>query len=317
MEQDHSAGETAGEGPERPQTTPDALHLARARLLWERRQVRAFARRTVGVTVELHYPGSRPPMTQPDDDPGLGTAAAVVHLQSPVRSSPEFRRLEAHEAKIRRYQFDVRLCQLQRGLSVIPLPLADEVGRQLAAMHDEFWSLVEVFLVAYAAWVGQAKPPLAPPVDQLRRGFHMEFRFQDITTPNRLQRISLDLYRREAAKMHRLRIAAIEGARRNRRQGMADAVDGLVTALPPSAGRRKHLREVLLTNLQHFLDHFAVYNVTKDRALAGLVRQVSAILRGVDLRALRRDEPTRTRVREHLEEVYERIQSLLAAPPQA
>lgn len=209
-------------------------------------------------------------------------------------------------------------------LYLVPVDEFTEVMAFLKGQRDgERMNAIEAFLAAYDKAKTEAKQKLGPLYDEdeyptkeeLREGFYMRIRPLDFSTPGRIKSLDAKMFDDAKAELSRDFQEAAQNMRLLMRETMHQLVGHLAERLTGTNenGKPKIFRESAVMHVTEFLEHFAPRNVTDDAQLATLVEQTKALLKGVDVEALRKPDDYRTQLGKDLTKVTTALDTLLVA----
>lgn len=237
---------------------------------------------------------------------------ADIHLlkvQKTLLESPELDAIRKADGKIRVWLYDTCL-PYEMGIMILPVSLLENVHNKLEAYRLERTSLVNEFVDAYPALCKTAverlgslyNPTDYPAVDSLAEAFTYDWQYISFAVPEHLKQAGL--FEAESAKMQEKFQAAAEEITLVMRQTLLDTVSHLQTALTPSEdGKQKRLFTSAVSNVQDFLATFDARNITNDTELSEVVAKARALVDGVSVETLRKNDDFKEKLRAGMETI--------------
>jgi hypothetical protein len=145
----------------------------------------------------------------------------------------------------------------------------------------------------------------------------VSYDFPSVEPPDYLRQLNPRLYEEQQAIVRRRFEEAIQLTEQAFTEELAQHVKGMVEKLQPTpeGERQKVIQTRSIDNMLDFFRRFRELNVGSNDELERLARDAEAAVQGVDVKALRGDTDTRTRVREALSGLSGRIDALMVDAP--
>jgi hypothetical protein len=209
---------------------------------------------------------------------------------------------------------------LRAGQYLLAIDLVQETEAYLQSMKKKQKDLLEAFLLVYPDAVEEARERLKdqfkernyPKLESMRKRFQIEWNYFEFhAAPGALKEVSAELFKSQQKKYEKLFEEAYESTRMLLRTELAEVVETLATELTPKTdGKPRRVYDSVYERLTDFLDYFDARNITDDKALAELVSRCRKIMKGVDLKDLRKkDSSVKEVVQNSLAAVKQKLQS--------
>lgn len=213
---------------------------------------------------------------------------------------------------------------IRDGITAVPLSEVKAVDADLRKYRAKRDALVEKFLAAYPERKAEAKlrlgdnfdPEDYPSVGELRRRFHVAYRFVQLGAPEALRSISDDVYReaceRAAAEAERF----LEHANRlvwQELRGLLAQVGDLLK--PKEDGTRRAFRDSVLPQFRECLALLRSRNVAGDKAVTAAIDAAERATSGFDARALRDHRSLAARVAGDVERLRGQVEAAIRDLP--
>ena len=223
------------------------------------------------------------------------------------------------DSKLRRF--------IKSGVYFIPLELVAMVDDVLTALKTEFHSAKDAFLAVYPERREEARSRLRglydesdyPSTDELAKLFYVETSYLTISTPQSLQRVRADIFKREQEQAAEQWANATDEIRDLLRAAFKELVDYMADRLGGSGSAPDAPKKVFsgkrLEKVQEFIAEFGARNITGDDQLAQLVQQAKDILGGADVAAIRGDAATRESIASGFAAVKATLDTMLTTAP--
>ncbi len=249
----------------------------------------------------------------------IDTDKSLLRISKRLFDCPEYKAIINFDAEISRYLESVCL-PFEKGIHLCPLPLLQQVDRQLKQFSEKRPELVEAFLAVYPAVCAEAPdrhralhdPRDFLPLDRVRAAFSFSWRYISFGVPEKLREIAPELWDEERNKVAQLMTEAASEAQQVMRAAMAELVQHLADRLQIAEdGKPVRLHKTAISKLLDFLDTFDFRNVTDDAELKKLAEEARALIEGVNIKDLKTTAQLRERVRTGMEEIASQLDSML------
>lgn len=234
---------------------------------------------------------------------------SLLRMNKTLLDSPEFVAIQACDSQmdtwLKQKAFASKL--MRGGVRLVPVGLLMDVHQALEAYKVQRETLVDVAASTYAQRCIETaerlkvvyNPSDYPSTDGFRHAFSLEWSFVTWETPSRLKAISPELFAKEQEKIRVKLSAEADNIKMAMRAGLSDLIASMVDALAPKEdGKKRAFHTSTMKNLNDFLATFEMKNVNDDTELGALAAQARAVLRGLDVSTLRKDDMVRTAVAE-------------------
>ena len=249
----------------------------------------------------------------------VDTDKSLLRVSKRLFDCPEYKAISNFDAEISRYLESVCL-PFEKGIHLCPLPLLQQVDRQLKEFSERRPELVESFVAVYPALCAQAPdrhralhdPRDFLPLDRVRAAFSFSWRFISFGVPEKLREIAPELWDEERNKVAQLMTEAASEAQQVMRAAMAELVQHLADRLQTADdGKPVRLHKSAVSKLLEFLDTFDFRNVTDDAELKRLADEARVLIQGINIKDLKTTAQLRERVRTGMQEIASQLDSML------
>jgi hypothetical protein len=249
----------------------------------------------------------------------VDTDKSLLRVSKRLFDCPEYQAISNFDAEISRYLESVCL-PFEKGIHLCPLPLLQQVDRQLKEFSERRPELVESFVAVYPALCAQAPdrhralhdPRDFLPLDRVRAAFSFSWRFISFGVPEKLREIAPELWDEERNKIAQLMTEAASEAQQVMRAAMAELVQHLADRLQTADdGKPVRLHKSAISKLLEFLDTFDFRNVTDDAELKRLADEARLLIQGINIKDLKTTAQLRERVRTGMQEIASHLDSML------
>jgi len=254
-----------------------------------------------------------------------GTDPEALHVSKELLESKTFEDIVSLDGEIRAYVTTYCLpSPFKSGVYLLPDTVTKKVDSKLEAYKLDRQELVDRFVDEYPARVKAARDRLGPlfnpddypDADSVRAAFSMETKYLGFSTPERLKRISGEIWKREKDKAAREIASFTEQTRQLLRAQAAGLLQKMIERLSPKDdGSQKVFRDSLVENVNEFLATFADKNIAEDGELAGLMDKARKIMAGVNPEALRTDDQLRARIATQAAEITKTLDTMIIDRP--
>ena len=213
---------------------------------------------------------------------------------------------------------------LKSGVYVLPIGLVAEVDEQIQWFKLDFAEAVDKFLEVYPRLRDAAQEKLKglfdpldyPPPETLRRSFSIESSYLTVGTPQALQNVSAEIFKREQEKAQKQWAEASVEIRQVLRAGLQDLVTWMADTLKPGepGKRQKAFRGSQVEKLMEACGDFGAKDITNDTELAAVVEKIKGILGGESVESLQsaaKDESWRSKMAESFASVKADLEPLV------
>ena len=224
------------------------------------------------------------------------------------------------DASIRRYLQSRCLVNVlfRPGIYLLPESLIHEVDARLQDFAEQRAQLVDALCAVYETEqekirtaLGSLYDPLDyPTADAFRACFGMEVQYLTVSVPRLLERVSQQLFAREAEKAQTQVADVARRVEDALLAGLKETMDHLVDRLTPgSDGKHKTFKASMLDHAKDFFAVFQDRNLTGRLDLNELAARAQQVLEGVEAQRLRESATLRS----HVEKGFRDIQTQLDA----
>lgn len=244
----------------------------------------------------------------------------LIRVSKTLLDSVELQTIKTLDGEVRRYLYDNCL-PFESGIQLVPLPQIENVDQKLREYTQKRLELVEAFVGAYPGLCEQAAARLRtlynpndyPSVDIVRSHFTFTWRYVSFGVPGQLKEISARIFEDEREKAARMMSEASSEIQQVLRAAMGEMVAHLRDRLTDLAdGKPQRIRESTVQKLRNFLDTFDFRNVTDDAELKEQVEKARQLLGGVSTDAIRNTAELRTRIKDGMAEIAQRLDTMVA-----
>ena len=277
-----------------------------------------LARKTVFVKLHLGLLGNSRKVSSAQVE--VDADKNLIRVSKTLLDSPELQAIRRLDGDLRRYLYNMCL-PFEPGIHLLPIGLIETVDTKLhefEAMREE---LVEAFLAAYPRLCEEAAARLRtlynpldyPPVAEVRSEFTCSWQYVSYGVPHQLREVSERMFQDERDKAAQRMSEAYTEVRQVLREAMVELVAHLRDRLTDQPdGTPQRFRETTVQKLREFLDTFDFRNVTNDRELKEQVERARALLTGTTTDAIRNTAELRSRVREGMAEIANRLGTIVS-----
>jgi len=248
-----------------------------------------------------------------------------IRVNKQLLDSKELKLVVALDQDLRKFMYSQSspVEWISSGSYLIPLASLENITKSLNEYETKRQELITAFMAVYQRQVEEARERLKSNFDPndypepraLRKQFSMDYRLISIGVPNE-GTIGRELYEREKAKSEKDwqdTSQTIQAALRGGFQGMIDHLNDRLT--PGPDGKKKVFRDTAVTNILEFLDTFNNRNLTNDAQLEILVGQAKNLLSGVQVKDIRKDPLTSSRILDGFSKIKEQMDSMMVDKP--
>jgi hypothetical protein len=290
--------------------------------------------RTVPLQVEKHYFGESksaslaPVQITGDDGLALGAAdqaktKAFLNMSKKLLNAPELRAVRYRDIAFRDWLKGVAT-PWRPGLWLVPHQLIDQVDAEAQRWEKERQALVDTAASVYLERVEAMREPLGPMynpgdyprVDVFKAKYWVDWKWVSYGPADVLREVRSDIFRRETEKMHRDAVEARTLVQQHLRSQLLAITTHLRGLLAPKAsGRRVNLRSDVFERLNEYLDGVAQRDVTGDKDLGAVVKQLRTMCKAMDLETLRDDDAVRDKAAEDMGVITTALSALVEEGP--
>lgn len=245
-----------------------------------------------------------------------------VKVRKVIFKSAAFDAIKSLDSEIRRY-VRAQCFPFEAGLHLVPLAMVEQITQQLEAYNEKRVYLVERFAEVFPNLAAEGPSKLRAlhrdndyNIGNVHDQFSMGWQFLQLKSPDNLESINTEMFKRERNKMQDRMNEAFEEARLLLRETCLNLVAHLRISLESDAhGAAKRLATSTVRHLQEFLNNFELRNITDDRELSEYIKQAKRLTEGLDAESLRTMDGLRLRVRGELGLIEEAITQTLVVQP--
>lgn len=203
---------------------------------------------------------------------------------------------------------------------LVPLALVQEVDKTLGEFEAELRAEAEGLRVRYAAAIEKQRAALGHlfreqdyvTPEQAAAAWSMDWNYVSFAAPERLETVDRALFEATQKKYEGRMAQAYEEVRLVLRETLLQLTTEIARKLEPGDdGKPKVFRNTVLDGLADFLGHFNLRDVTDDRQLAGVVKQLRKLTKGLDAERLRDMADVRAQVLGGLKAATEQLDGLV------
>ena len=277
-----------------------------------------LARKTVFVKLHLGVLGNSRKVSSAQVE--VDADKNLIRVSKTLLDSLELEAIRRLDGELRRYLYNMCL-PFEPGIHLLPIGLIETVDAKLHEFEVKREELVEAFLAAYPRLCGGAAGRLRtlynpldyPPVAEVRSEFTCSWQYVSYGVPHQLREVSERMFQDERDKAAQRMSEAYTEVRQVLREAMVELVAHLRDRLTDQADGTPHrLRESTVQKLREFLDTFDFRNVTNDQQLREQVERARALLTGTSTDAIRNTAELRSRVRQGMAEIADRLGTLVS-----
>jgi hypothetical protein len=204
---------------------------------------------------------------------------------------------------------------LAAGLYLLPIKFIQEMDTAISSAQSDVDTLLNEFGPRYPEMIEAAKLKLGPhfnsndypPFNVLRAQWRIDAQYRSLNVPAVLQKVSRELFKREAAKCKAQWADTAQEVRDALRVGFTRLVSEFSDKLgnDPETGKPRVFQKGRLEKLRDFLITFEVRDLTGDAELASLASQARQLMEGADPQQLRKDGALRSTLEEGFKKIAE------------
>lgn len=258
---------------------------------------------------------------------------AMLHFTKSLLDSKELKMVSNHRQNVRMYVQSLAIPSpiFRYGIHNVPIGLIEQIETKLETAKVEDEKLVKVFLTAYNkddGLIAQAKKRLKklfneadyPTTAKMKESFSFDWSYFTFQTPDSLNSISSELFKKEKAKMEQKWQEAQQEIVVLLRAEFKGLVDHMVERLTPDEeaeedSRKKFFKGATITNVSDFLGTFPFRNVCNDKELDSLVDKAKKLLDGIDPKEVRKDESIKSDLQKNFKVVKKELDKLVKVKP--
>ena len=277
-----------------------------------------LARKTVFVKLRLGALGNSRKVSSAQVE--VDADKNLIRVTKTLLDSPELQAIRTLDGEVRHFLYDMSL-PFEVGIHLLPLGLVEGVDEKLREFKGKRGELVESFLNAYPRLCQEAagrlrtlyNPADYPPVDEVRSHFTFNWQYVSYGVPDQLREISAQIFQEEREKAVVTMSEACSEIQQVMRASLLELVGHLRDRLADQEdGKPQRLRESTVQRLRDFLGTFDLRNVVNDQELKEQVEQARALLAGTTTDAIRNTTELRSRVREGMAEIADRLGTMVS-----
>lgn len=295
--------------------------------------------KSVFLSVHFGMLGNTRKVKLSEDDPMAETSSASIptngvlittdadpkrlKAQKTLLESVELKAITRADMQLRVWLRNICLPYPELGVLTVPNELVNIVTARLKE-HQEVIrpQLVEQFIAAYPILLQEAQKNLGslydsadyPSVESLKDIFTFDYNYVSFAVPEYLKETMF--YDEQQAKLKAKFQLAGEEIVLVMRQTLLDLVSNLQTALEPKEdGKAKRLHATAVTKVQDFLSNFGARNITNDEELAKVVEEARALVDGVDVTTLRKDDDFKAKMLAGMDSLKGELAALVENTP--
>ncbi len=290
----------------------------------DRATAERLARETVVLELRISAPSFRRKLPSTDllDPAEEPTDPELIHVSKDLIDRYALGEIGQADSRFRRWLRNrtISCSMLRGGMWLVPLRAVEDVDRGIASYRAERARLVGVLVERHEQLKADARARLGrhynpadyPPASELARAFGVRARFLSFNVPAALADLNRELYERERARVETEWSEAYTEIRTALREAFAGLVEHLADRLgQDDQGKPKTFRDSTVQQMQDFLETFGARNLTGDQDLAELAEQARALIQGVSPETLRKAALFRERVREGMEQIKAKLDTLV------
>ena len=293
--------------------------------------VRKVSRDAFEIT-DVDQPGYQASLPTDSTDDAVAkefTAAKVdkklVAANKKILECKEYDAITKHDTKIGAYIKGICLpSPFRSGVYLVSLMAVTRIDKQLNDFLRERAELVDTFIKVYPERVAEVAPKLGPLFNKddysnqagARRQFTMSWQYVTFGTPDALQTISKDIFKREQEKAQQKWAEAEVQVQDLLRAQLLKMTEHMQDILKPDAdGTAKRFQKSSLENIRQFIETFKYKDITSDVELEALVSQVEKLVEGVDAEQLRKSDDLRASFVKEFDAVNEKLGAMVENKP--
>ena len=279
--------------------------------------------KAVGFVVETKRLGTRRKVNSAE----VGTDAdrSMIHVSKSILDSPELKKVEQLDGEVRRFLGEYCLpSNFKSGIYLLPINSVEEADGKFKEFQTQRDKLVDEFVEAYGTRRDEAQERLGslfnmtdyPSEPTIKSAFVLTGQYVTFDTPASLKNIKAEIFAREREKADVMWKDALEECRMMLRATMRELVGHIGERLTPKDdGKAKSFHGSMLTKLDSFMTSFADRNIADDEELAALVKDAKTVMRGIDVKELRKEEGLRDALRGQMDELKGKLDSMIIDKP--
>lgn len=285
--------------------------------------------RAVCLSLQLHRWGITRKVKTADLRPGVEVDADMVRTSKRLIESEEYDAIRQADGALRRY-LETRTsgpALFRNGVYMLSYGVLEEVDAEIEKRLSERRNvLVPRFLDKLDAAIEGARKKLGelfhaeeyPDRLEVETAFSASTKYFTLGSPEGLEKISADIFRREQAKAESQWRSVLEESRDVLRLEMAGLVGHLVDRLTPDEqGRKKRFEATTVEKLDDFLRNFSRRTIADDPELKAIVEEARAALAGKTPERLRDNKFERAEVAGQFEQLRTRLDALTVSAGRA
>lgn len=206
------------------------------------------------------------------------------------------------------------------GLRLLPTKAFFKYNEQMQALQDEFYRLVDEFLLAYEWEIGEAKLRLGrlfnrdeyPTMDNLRRRFAFSFSYIPLPDTGDWRVDIGEKAKSELAEHYNEYYnTQLEMAMRNVWERAYAALERMSERLDYADGETKKVfHNTLVTNVEEIVELLKVCNITDDPTMDQAQRELAKAIHGIEAEDLRKDGALRRSTKQRVDAVLDTLPGL-------
>jgi hypothetical protein len=243
-----------------------------------------------------------------------------LRVTKSLLESPELAAIDSFDGQVEKFVKGLCL-PYEIGIHLLPVTVLTLVENKLKQFAGEREVLVQKFLAKYESQCKSASEDLSsvfnptdyPSLSSVAKKFDFEWSYMALGAPDQLKGISEEVWQeakeKEALKMQEAG-AEIQGMLR---EAMCKLVEHLALSLSPDpdTGKKRTFHGTTVSNLMDFLGNFNFRNVTDDEELQKQVTQARELMKGIDVKDLKKNEAVRDNVQKGMEAIAKTLDEML------
>lgn len=275
---------------------------------------------TFCVRVRLGRLGNTKKVQSSQVDVGENVDKDFTRTSKKLIESSAFEKIAKIDSKIKRYIYNDCLPYTEAGFALIPDSQLMIVETKLREWKLEREAAVEEFIEAYPRLCKEAAKHLGKlyaegdylPIDYVRSRFYFAWNYVSFGVPDKLRKISQQVFDEEKDKMS----AMVVDAAQNVRDVMAQTFLELVAKLRDRlSDDKKSLRESYVQDLKDFIFTFDLKNVTNYTELEREVERAKKLLEGKSFDAIRNTDDLQRELQKGMSVIAANVDKLVANKP--
>jgi hypothetical protein len=277
-----------------------------------------LARKTVFVKLRLGLLGNSRKVSSAQVE--VDADKNLIRVSKTLLDSLELEAIRRLDGELRHYLYNMCL-PFEAGIHLLPIGLIETVDARLHEFEAKRDELAQAFLAAYPRLCEEAAGRLRTlynpldysPVAEVRSEFTCSWQYVSYGVPHQLREVSERMFQDERDKAAQRMSEAYTEVRQVLREAMVELVAHLRDRLTDQPdGTPQRLRETTVQKLREFLNTFDFRNVTNDQELKEQVERARALLTGTTTDAIRNTAELRSRVREGMAEIANRLGTIVS-----